>query len=70
MNIIRTRILIFINADIEEIGYTSHSISEVASRTESNFHDVLFAFSDLKVSISELMLFATQADEMPFSKRK
>jgi hypothetical protein len=53
---------------IEEIGYTSHSISEVASRTESNFHDVLFAFADLKVSISELMLFATQADEMPFSK--
>ncbi|EGG21410.1 hypothetical protein DFA_01294 [Cavenderia fasciculata] len=53
---------------IEEIGTRAHSYSELACRTDSNFHDVRQAFTDMSVDMNDLSQYLLQADEIPFAK--
>jgi len=53
---------------IEEIGHSSHLLSELSGRTESNFNDVRRSLADLGVSLDDLYTFASNSDETPFAK--
>jgi len=52
---------------IEQLGMTSHSYSEHACRTESNFHDVRQSLLDVGVKLEDLYNFATKSGELPFA---
>eukprot|EP01133_Synstelium_polycarpum_P011637 gene11637-13587_t len=53
---------------IEEIGTRAHEYSELASRTDSNFHDVHQAFQDMSIDMNDLYQYLIHADEIPFAK--
>jgi len=53
---------------MEEIGYRSHWKSELACRTESNFHDARAVLKEMGVSLDDLYTFAALSDEIPFAK--
>jgi len=53
---------------IEQIGHSSHLFAELAGRTESNFNDVRRSLSDAGVSLDDLYMFASVAEEIPFAK--
>ena len=46
----------------------AHMYAELASRTEVNFNDIQLALQELRVSVRDLITFATQADEIPFGR--
>lgn len=52
---------------MREIGHSAHEHAERDCRTECNLHDVLFAFSDLGVAMSDLIEYAEEP-EVPFAQ--
>lgn len=56
--------------DIEEIGVNAHNLTNLAGRTESNFHDIWCALETLGLDFNTLQQWATQADTVPFTQRK
>ncbi|KAK9823474.1 hypothetical protein WJX72_002983 [[Myrmecia] bisecta] len=48
---------------IAEVGASSHAYAEMAGRTHCNVNDLLLAFADLGISISDLMKYASLAEE-------
>eukprot|EP01119_Soliformovum_irregulare_P023754 TRINITY_DN8369_c0_g1_i1.p1 TRINITY_DN8369_c0_g1~~TRINITY_DN8369_c0_g1_i1.p1 ORF type:complete len:314 (-),score=79.54 TRINITY_DN8369_c0_g1_i1:19-960(-) len=53
---------------IEEIGFRSHTLSELAGRTQTNFHDVRSVMKEMGFSIDDLFTYASLAEELPFRK--
>ena len=54
--------------DIREIGDLSRWYSGVASRTDSNFHDVRGALEQLHVPLIDLLTYAANSPDVPFAK--
>eukprot|EP01104_Vermistella_antarctica_P020029 TRINITY_DN827_c1_g5_i1.p1 TRINITY_DN827_c1_g5~~TRINITY_DN827_c1_g5_i1.p1 ORF type:complete len:358 (+),score=65.48 TRINITY_DN827_c1_g5_i1:149-1075(+) len=53
---------------VREIGDLSHWYAGVASRTDTNFHDVNLALGELRVPTIDLLTFAANAPDIPFAK--
>eukprot|EP00271_Cylindrocystis_brebissonii_P023430 TRINITY_DN9711_c0_g1_i1.p1 TRINITY_DN9711_c0_g1~~TRINITY_DN9711_c0_g1_i1.p1 ORF type:complete len:443 (+),score=70.57 TRINITY_DN9711_c0_g1_i1:106-1434(+) len=53
---------------VREIGEAAHSYAEHAGRTESNFHDILLAFNDLQISLTDIAGYMGAIDEVPFPR--
>jgi transcription initiation factor TFIID subunit 8 len=55
---------------IDEVGFTTKRYTEHGNRIESNFHDLIFAFRELRISLRDLILFASATTniDVPFTR--